>query len=261
MSCKQRCLLALLAVLGSLGATHQTPNFIIEAPNKEIAKKIGDKAEIYRKEIASQWLGEEMPTWGRPCPIKVTVTLNGPSGATAFDFDNGAIRSIRMHVEGRLDSILANVLPHEVTHTVLAYYFRKPLPRWADEGASVLSESEKVRAEYERNAWRILQMSGQALSLRRLLSLMEYPDDVRVLYAQGYSVSRFLIESSNRKTFLAFVAEDMDDDWDVSCKKHYRYKSIEQMEAAWVKWMRAEKRKRERSGKIAAADFALKKMN
>lgn len=80
MRCNHRCLLVLLTAFGLFGASYRTPNFVIEAPDEKIAKKIGDKAEMYRKEIALKWLGEEMPTWGRPCPIKVTVTMNEDGG-------------------------------------------------------------------------------------------------------------------------------------------------------------------------------------
>ena len=37
---------------------------------------------------------------------------------------------------------------------------------------------------------------------------------VMVLYAEGYSVTNFLVGSSNRKVFLDFVAAGMRGDWD-----------------------------------------------
>ncbi len=50
-----------------------------------------------------------------------------------------------MNIEGPLDRLLSSVLPHEITHTVFAHYFRTPVPRWADEGGSVLSEDDLER--------------------------------------------------------------------------------------------------------------------
>ncbi|MGH7169471.1 MAG: hypothetical protein ACRELF_00240 [Gemmataceae bacterium] len=246
MRSRHRYAFVLLAALASLGASYRTTNFVVEAPDEKIAKKIGESAEEYRKKFALRWLGEEMPVWGRPCPLKVTVSMNGSGGSTEFAFDNGKILSIAMHIEGALDRLLASVLPHEITHTVLAHHFRSPLPRWADEGASVLSEDSRERAHHEQIAGTILQTPGRAMPLRRLLGLMGYPRDIMVLYAQGYSLSRFLIESENHKTFLAFVADGMKGDWDKACAKHYSYKNVEKMEGAWVKWVRVEKRKRER---------------
>jgi hypothetical protein len=239
-----RCFV-LLAALASLGASYRTPNFIVEAKDEKLAKQIGDWAEHYRKRLAVKWLGKELPKWGRRCPIKVTVTVSGSGGATEFEFDNGRILSISMHVEGSRDRLVASVLPHEIMHVVLAHHYRKPLPRWADEGVSILAEDERERAIHERLAWEMLQKPGRVMPLRRLLGLMGYPPDVMVLYAEGYSLSRFLIEKNNRATFLAFVSDGMKGDWDAACAKHYCYKKVEQMEAAWVKWMRVQKRKRE----------------
>src|SRR3954470_24431852 len=106
----------LVGVLASMGAAYRTPNFVVNAPTAQIAQQVGKYAEFYRREKALQWLGQEMPQWGKPCPLKVTVTMNGSGGATSFAFDRGQILDIDMHIEGSLDRLLASVLPHEVTH-------------------------------------------------------------------------------------------------------------------------------------------------
>ena len=35
---------------------------------------VAERAETYRKAIAKDWLGKEMPPWSQPCPVKVKVT-------------------------------------------------------------------------------------------------------------------------------------------------------------------------------------------
>ena len=45
-------------------------------------------------------------------------------------------------ITGPKERLLNSVLPHEITHTVFAHYFKQPVPRWADEGGAVLSEDE-----------------------------------------------------------------------------------------------------------------------
>src|SRR5207253_7933309 len=83
-------LAGLLAVpCTSIGATHTTQNFVVEAPTVDIARQIGQRAEQYRREKAIQWLGREMPPWGQRLPIKATVTMGSAGGATSFAFDNG----------------------------------------------------------------------------------------------------------------------------------------------------------------------------
>ena len=119
------------------------------------------------------WLGREMPQWPEPCPLRVTVTMNGSGGATSFAFDHGRILGMDMHIEGTLDRLLASVLPHEVTHTVFAHYFRAPLPRWADEGGSVLSEDDLERNRHDQLVKQVLSTPGRAIPLRRLFTMMK----------------------------------------------------------------------------------------
>src|SRR5438105_1516135 len=121
-----------------MGAASRTPNFVVEAGNAQVAELVGKWAEYYRKEKAMQWLGHEMPPWSEPCPLRVSVTTGGAGGATSFNFMGGQVWQT-MHIEGPLDRLIASVLPHEITHTVFAHHFRRPVPRWADEGGSVLS--------------------------------------------------------------------------------------------------------------------------
>src|SRR5260370_42563263 len=110
-----------------------------------------------------------------------------------------------MKIEGTVERMIASVLPHEVTHTVLAYYFRVPVPRWADEGGAVLSEDDQERNRHDVLVRQVLS-SGRSIPLARLFQLREYPRDVMVLYAEGYSVANFLVAKNGRPAFLAFVA-------------------------------------------------------
>jgi hypothetical protein len=229
--------LVLVSAFFSMGATYRTENFVVDAPTKQIAEQVGQYAEQYRREKAKQWLGQEMPTWGVPCPVKVTVTNSGSGGATTFAFDRGQILSQDMHIEGTLDRLLASVLPHEITHTVFAYAFRTPVPRWADEGGSVLSEDEQERARHDQLVRSILRTPGRAIPLRRLFTITKYPPDVMVLYAEGYSVTNFLVASNDRKTFLDFVAAGMNGDWDTAARKFYGYKNVEDMEKGWLAFL------------------------
>ncbi|HMP17000.1 MAG TPA: hypothetical protein PKD72_08265, partial [Gemmatales bacterium] len=92
-----------------------------------------------------------------------------------FAFDNGSILDQQMEVSGTLERILNSVLPHEITHTVFAYRFRKPLPRWADEGGSVLSEDEIERRKHDDLIRRYLAKGNQAYRLRTLMTMMQCP--------------------------------------------------------------------------------------
>ena len=180
--------LVLAGALAALGAgRYRTANFVVDAPTEQAAKEVAEYAEVYRKEKAVQWLGREMPQWPAPCPIKVTIQVDGAGGATTFEYGPEGVERQHMHIEGRYDRLLNSVLPHEITHTVFAYYYRCPVPRWADEGGSVLSEDQPERTRHDQLAKSILNTPGRLIPLRRLFALKEYPDDVMSLYAEGYS--------------------------------------------------------------------------
>src|SRR4051794_22939396 len=114
---------------------YKTENFTVRAPNKQLAETFGKYAERYRVEKAMEWLGKEMPRWSRPCPLVVEVTENRTGGATTFTFTDrqAGVQSQDMKIFGPVKQLLESVLPHEITHTVLAYHFGQAVPRWADE--------------------------------------------------------------------------------------------------------------------------------
>jgi hypothetical protein len=237
MATRWQLVFILAATFASMGASYRTTNFVVEAPTASIAQQVGQYAEHYRKEKAILWTGQEMPTWPQPCPLRVTVTMNGSGGATSFAFDRGQVLGMHMHIEGSLDRLLASVLPHEVTHTVFANTFRQPVPRWADEGGAVLSEDDIERNRHDQLVRQILN-NGRAIPLRTLFSLKEYPRDVMCLYAQGYSVSNYLVSQSSRPAFLQFISQGMREGWDRAAQTHYRFRSVEELEQGWINSLR-----------------------
>jgi hypothetical protein len=239
MAARPSIALLLMGAITSMGAAWRTQNFVVEAPTPAIAQQAGEYAEYYRREKAIQWLGREMPAWNEPCPLKIAVTMNGSGGATSFVFDRGAILSQDMHIEGTVERLMNSVLPHEITHTVFAYYYRQPVPRWADEGGSVLSEDALERSRHDRLVREILNSPGRMIPLRRLFTLTQYPRDVMVLYAEGYSVTNYLVSISSRPAFLQFIAQGMRGDWDGAVRTHFRFSSVEELEGAWLANLRA----------------------
>ncbi len=243
MSLRRYCAFVLLGVLPSMGASYPTRNFMVEAPTPQIAQWIGQAAETYRQQKAVEWLGQEMPPWPERCPLHVRVTMSGPGGATSFAFDRGRVLGQQMNIEGPMDRLVASVLPHEVTHTVFAYYFRRPVPRWADEGGAVLSEDEVERNRHDQLVRHILNTPGRKIPLRRLFALHDYPSDVMVLYAEGFSVSNYLVSRSDRRTFLEFINQGMSGyGWDNAVRTYYHFNSVDELEEAWLAQLRATRR-------------------
>src|SRR5262249_19563631 len=138
--------------------------------------------------------------------------------------------------------VLRGTLPHEVTHTILADYFRCPLPRWADEGASTLAELpgelERSRALCRRSL-----RDGRLLPLTRLFALTQYPPrDVTAFYAQSASVTEYLVGLKDRKTLLAFVKDGMKKGWEKAVKTHYDIAGVAELEKKWLRSLKNKKR-------------------
>jgi hypothetical protein len=233
--------LILVTVFPSMGAAYRTPNFVVHAATPQIAEQVGQWAEYYRREKAQLWLGQEMQQWPQPCPITVQVSMDGPSGATTFSFAGGQVHSQNMQIRGPLDRLISSVLPHEITHAVFAYHFRMPVPRWADEGGSVLSEDDIERDRHDKLVRQILNQ-GRGMPVRTLVSLKEYPRDVMCLYAQGFSLADYLVNRSDRPTFLNFVACGMQMGWDQAAQRFYRHRSVDELEGAWLQHLRDTRR-------------------
>jgi hypothetical protein len=233
----QACLLAV--ALSTPAATIQTRNFTVHAPTDEFAQQVGEAAEYYRRELAKTWTGREMPPWHSKCPIYVKVGDYGAGGATSFNFDRGEVFGWKMNIQGSAERILDSVLPHEVNHTIFACYFRRPLPRWADEGAASLIEHESERRRLKRLHEEVLH-STRKIPLRKLLPMKQYPTDERqvlTLYAEGYSLADFLIQQSSKKEYLAFLSTALKSGWDAALEHHYNYQSLDELERDLDKWV------------------------
>ena len=222
-----------------LAAGYRTANFVVEAPDPQLAQKIGDAAEQYRHDLAIEWLGEPLPRWSQPCPVTAEVAPNlGAGGATSFVFDRGEVFNWTMTIQGSEERILDSVLPHEVTHTIFASHFRQPLPRWADEGACTTVEHPVERARQHRLLIEFLR-TGRGISFPDMFAMQEYPADVLPLYSQGYSLARYLIERGGRQRYIDFVGNGLaTSDWPQSLSQHYGINDISNLQTIWLEWVK-----------------------
>jgi|GEM_PF-719820 len=232
----------LIGVLASFGASFASPNFVVQAPTDEMARRIAETAEAERVRLAELWFGHALPDWGEPCPVSVKVGSHlGAGGNTKFRFSRGEVYGWRMEVQGSFERILDSVIPHEVNHTILACYFRRALPRWADEGMASLMEHESEKQRQVDLAQQLVN-TGRRIPLRTLLSIREYPSDydqMMALYAEGYALTDFLIQQAGRQRFLVFLNDAHHRGWDKAIESCYGRRSIEHLEQSWSSWVLA----------------------
>ncbi len=223
----------------SLGANYRTQNFIITAHTPQFAKQLGDSAEAYRRDLAIEWLGRELPPWQGPCPITAHVGPHlGAGGATSFMFDHNRPFGWTMTIQGSEQRILDSVLPHEITHTIFATHFGRPLPRWADEGACTTVEHVSEKNKQKQMLISFLT-TGRGIAFNRMFAMREYPADIMPLYSQGYALARFLIAQKGKREFIDYVGDGMDwNNWTAATKKHYGYESLSELQVSWLDWVR-----------------------
>ncbi|HEX4148174.1 MAG TPA: hypothetical protein VHY20_04265, partial [Pirellulales bacterium] len=229
----------LVAALASMAAGHRTPNFVVEAPTPDIAQQVGDQAEKFRKDLAVEWLGKPMPNWSQPCPITVQVGDHlGAGGATSFVFNQGEVFGWQMNIQGPLDRVLDSVLPHEVTHTIFASHFRRPLPRWADEGGCTTVEHDSERMKQQKMLIAFLR-TGRGIAFSQMFAMKEYPRDILPLYAQGHSLASFLMSQGGKQKFLNYLSEGMEnDDWVAVTGRYYGFSSLGVLQTTRLDWVR-----------------------
>jgi hypothetical protein len=132
-----------------------------------------------------------------------------------------------------------SVLPHEITHTIFATHFGQPLPRWADEGACTTVEDSSEKSKQHHNLIRFLQ-TNRGIAFNKMFRMREYPPDVLPLYAQGYSVTRYLIAQGGERQFVNYVGEGLrTDNWPAATKKFYGYEDLSDLQVKWVAWVAA----------------------
>lgn len=216
---------------------HRTRNFIIQAPTQELAVSVGEAAERYRRELADYWLGRELPPWPNPCPVRVVTGPSLPAqGVTTYQVS--PVRDFQMEVVGSPTRILDSVLPHEVTHTILATHFGRPLPRWADEGVCTTVEHSAEKTKHEAKLREFLT-SNRGIPMNKLFLLKEYPQDVLPMYAQGYSVCQFLIAQQGPREFIQFLEAYMQrSNWTATVQEYYGYESLAELQTYWLEWLK-----------------------
>lgn len=159
-------------------------------------------AEVARDRSANFWSGHPLPgPWYQPCPIEWSGSQRSGQGVTRYRLAEGEVFGWQMTVLGDRNTVLRDVLPHEVDHAVRASLVRRALPRWLDEGCASVAESAPSHAQLRSQ----LRLSRRRILTSETIDAMSYPTSstsTQQLYAEGFSLVEYLLLQRPRSDLL-----------------------------------------------------------
>jgi hypothetical protein len=223
----------------------QSENFrVLHKQSRDFAEQAAHAAERAQAAALKKWFGSPKTEGLFVCEIFLHATgadYNRATGVSAqvpghstVNRDGGRIISVRVDVHCDVANLLIGVLPHEVTHAVVATQFGpQRVPPWANEAMAVLSETRPLIDKHLRNLPRHRQ-EGQLFRLPEMVAMKEYPTASRFgpFYSQSTSLVEFLANAKESTTFPQFVREGLESDWETALKKHYGW-SFDELERRW----------------------------
>jgi len=194
-----RLLVQIISIAGiAFSSCFGGQNFVCDDPT------IAAEAERARIRSATYWTGETLRTWKKPCQITLSYSNTGERSNTKFTFHNGDVFGWRIHLRAKNRAEMFEMIQHEVDHAVRYTLTRRPMVRWLDEGCATLFENENIKGSLNHQAYLVKDDRNNAWNL---LDAMEYPTDnaaSMVMYATGFSMTKYLIETYGKAAVLAF---------------------------------------------------------
>jgi hypothetical protein len=240
---------------GGVAVTHQPPwhgwsvaesaNFrVFSRDSDAFAEDVLRAAERTRRGVLRKWFGTTGSDWRPRCELYVypdaeeyAQATGAPPQAPALtkvEAEGGRVLARRIHVHGAPIDVLQAVLPHEVTHAVLAGRFGPtPVPRWADEGMAVLTEP-RDRVERHLRGLPHWRDEGLLFGTRSLLELADYPPPHAwgSFYSQSVSLVDFLCREKDPQTFTRFLRDGIRDGYPRALRRYYGW-SFRELEQHW----------------------------
>jgi len=228
----------------------ETSHFrIFHNQKNELVEGIVLIADKTRMAAAHRWFGNNGDAWESKCEIILHanaleyIRLTGSNalpGVTTISIDKSGQRVLTRRIDLCFDAanMAEDVLPHEVTHVVLAGQFGRYLPpRWADEGIAELSESSKRVSQYRSNLIK-LSKDRTVFGLKELMLTKDYPAAARMemFHAQSACLVDFLAQERDSKVFIVFVRDGLRDGYEAALLRHYKMNFVD-LEKKWQQFL------------------------
>jgi hypothetical protein len=226
-----------------------TDCFVIRSQSPAVdAAQLATHAEAMRKSLATQWLGEQSgeATWMPRCEVVVHATRAtylkaigsagaATTGSTLVRFNQGKVAVRRIDLLADRADRPFETIAHEMVHVIFAERFPNAAPpRWAEEGAALLADTEAKRTAHQREFKQALR-GGTAFRVHDLVRMSDYPPPTRfaAFYGQSLTLVDFLTQLGEPSDFVRFVDRSIAAGHDAALKEVYEISSAAQLEELW----------------------------
>jgi hypothetical protein len=149
----------------------------------------------------------------------------------------GAIKNRRIDLRTDVADYRTEVLPHELTHVLIADHFRDgPPPLWYEEGLALLADSIDKQTLHLRDLRNGINR-GKTFALADLLTTQQYPPQGRVgvFYGQCASLARYLSTKGEPRKVHEFVRRSQEVGVNLALQETYGIGGVVRLESMWRK--------------------------
>ncbi len=214
-----------------------TPPIPTRQDAERYAREVLRAAEAWRREIAREWLGEELPPSVGLTTINVSFSDLRDAGLT-WAKDDPKIKYHTLYLTSTPDGALGSTMAHEMVHVVLATRFPHPhrLAAWLEEGIASSYDDDARQATRQRTlSWLIT--AGKWPDLRGLLDSPNIDARDGAAYAAAASLTAFLLQCGDKRTLLEFGQYANQAGWDAALSRYYRISGTADLQRRWQQWV------------------------
>jgi hypothetical protein len=209
----------------------------------KLMERVAERAEAIRLKVHRGWFDDSPYEWDGRCSIYLYASYreylrrtkqNGMAAHFSASMEGEFVSRRSVHVPCDLPGLFEDLLPHEITHSVMANRFNGRAPRWANEGMASLSESPASLEKY----WKRLAQAQKQDDLFAVEVLMQTKDKRHLqceeYYAQSVSLVEFFVAEKGRKAFTRFLWDAVRTNYEAALKKHYDIQGFADLSRRWL---------------------------
>src|SRR3990172_1787592 len=193
------------------------------------------KAERYRKQVALEWLGEELPPSVGKAIINISYGVSQSALTWAKDRPDRKFHTV--YLSGSVGQDFDALLAHEMVHVVLATRYPHPnrLAPWLEEGIASRYDDQERKATRDRIARWFVKTGAYPGVIRALEADTISPVDQET-YAVCATMTELLLSRGTKRTLIEF-GESGRSGWDAALVKYYGIENVAELQAAWQGWV------------------------